>query len=100
MKIINEEIIIPTHGSIKKLLEPIYSQLEAIDNRIKQSHQKSNQPPVKYYRNNDLKQLFGLSNNTIIKYRETGILPYTMLGEIYLYEVALIEQILTKNKVL
>ena len=96
----NNEIILPSLGSIKKLLEPIYSRLEAIENRIKQStYQKSNQPPVKYYRNNDLKQSFGLSNNTIIKYRETGILPYTMLGEIYLYEVALIEQILTQNKV-
>jgi hypothetical protein len=93
------EISIPSVRSIQLLLEPIYSRLEAIENRIKQSYQKSNQPPVKYYRNNDLKRLFGLSNNTIIKYRETGILPYTRLGDIYLYEVAAVEQILTNNKV-
>ena len=95
----SEEISIPSVRSIQLLLEPIYSHLEAIENRIKQSYQKSNQPPVKYYRNNDLKRLFGLSNNTIIKYRETGILPYTRLGDIYLYEVAAVEQILTNNKV-
>jgi hypothetical protein len=95
----SEEILIPSVRSIQLLLEPIYSHLEAIENRIKQSYQKSNQPPVKYYRNNDLKRLFGLSNNTIIKYRETGILPYTRLGDIYLYEVAAVEQILTNNKV-
>jgi hypothetical protein len=95
----SEEISIPSVRSIQLLLEPIYSRLEAIENRIKQSYQKSNQPPVKYYRNNDLKRLFGLSNNTIIKYRETGILPYTRLGDIYLYEVAAVEQILTNNKV-
>ena len=94
----NNEIILPSLGSIKKLLEPIYSRLEAIESSIKQSYQKQSSKS-KYYRNNDLKQSFGLSNNTIIKYRETGILPYTMLGEIYLYEVALIEQILTQNKV-
>jgi hypothetical protein len=95
----SEEISIPSVRSIQLLLEPIYSRLEAIENRIKQSYQKSNQPSVKYYRNNDLKRLFGLSNNTIIKYRETGILPYTRLGDIYLYEVAAVEQILTNNKV-
>ena len=93
-----EELIIPTIGTIKKLLEPIYSRLEAIEICIKQSHQKTNNT-LKYYRNNDLKQLFGLSNNTIIKYRETGILPFTRLGDIYLYEVSSIEQILNHNKV-
>lgn len=94
----SEEILIPSVRSIQLLLEPIYSRLEAIEYSIKQSYQKQSSKS-KYYRNNDLKQSFGLSNNTIIKYRETGILPYTMLGEIYLYEVALIEQILTQNKV-
>jgi hypothetical protein len=94
----NEEIILPSIGGIKKLLEPIYSRLEAIDYQIKHSTQKTNQS-VKYYRNNDMKRIFGLSNNTIIKYREIGTLPFTRLGEIYLYEVAEIEQILTKNKV-
>ena len=95
----NNEIILPSLGSIKKLLEPIYSRLEAIENRIKQSSQKSNHLAVKYYRNNDLKRLFGLSNNTIIKYRETGILPYTKLGDIYLYDTQELEKIIILNKV-
>ena len=92
------EISIPSVRSIQLLLEPIYSRLEAIESSIKQSYQKPSSTS-KYYRNNDLKQSFGLSNNTIIKYRETGILPYTRLGDIYLYEVAAVEQILTNNKV-
>jgi hypothetical protein len=95
----SEEISIPSVRSIQLLLEPIYSRLEAIETRIKQSYQNSNQLPAKYYRNNDLKRLFGLSNNTIIKYRETGILPYTKLGDIYLYEVRELDKILTLNKV-
>lgn len=51
----------------------------------------------KYYRNKDLKQVFGISPNTITKYREDGILPYTMLGEIYLYPIAEVDKILKIN---
>lgn len=34
----------------------------------------------------------------MIKYRETGILPYTRLGDVYLYEVKVINDILNTNK--
>ena len=59
----------------------------------------SNSPPTKYYRNKDLKKLFGISPNTIIKYRETGILPYTKLGDVYLYEKKELDRILEDNSV-
>ena len=94
----NEEIVIPTVGSIKKLLEPIYVRLENIDTSIK--NQVSGKTERKqYYRNQDLKTIFGLSNNTIIKYRETGILPYTKLGDIFLYDIKVIDKILISNQV-
>lgn len=93
----NQEIVIPTVGNIKKLLEPIYSRLDNIDINIK--NQVNKPENKKYYRNQDLKEIFGLSNNTIIKYRETALLPYTKLGDIYLYEIAKIEKILTSNQV-
>lgn len=67
--------------AIKQLLDPLYARLEKIDFKIKGQDLKKS---VRYYRNEDLKKIFGLSNNTIIKYRQTGVLPYTKLGDIYL----------------
>lgn len=97
MKESTEEIRIPTIGNIRLLLEPIYHRLDNIEISLKNQLQKIN--PKKYYRNNDLKTIFGLSPNTIIKYRDIGILPFTRLGDVYLYEVAEIERILNNNKI-
>jgi len=80
--------------AIKQLLDPLYARLEKIDFKIKGQDLKKS---VRYYRNEDLKKIFGLSNNTIIKYRQTGILPYTKLGDIYLYDTAKIDEILNDN---
>jgi hypothetical protein len=93
----NEELRIPTVRSIQMLLEPIYERLSNIEASLKNSKEKSK--PQRYYRNTDLKNNFGISPNTIIKYRETGVLPYTRLGDVYLYEVAIIERILENNKI-
>lgn len=92
-----EELIIPTVGNIKKLLEPIYLRLDNIDTTL--NKKQVNTGHTKYYRNQDLKKIFGLSSNTIIKYRETGILPHTKFGDIYLYEIKEIEGILNANRV-
>ena len=92
-----EELKIPTVHNIKMLLEPILLRLNCIENSLKNNKQNSN--PQRYYRNADLRNIFGLSPNTIIKYRETGILPYTRLGDVYLYEVTAIQEILNQNKI-
>ena len=93
----NQEIMIPSVRSIQILLEPIYERLASIESSLKSKSQKA--IPMKYYRNADLKAIFGLSSNTIIKYRDTGILPYTRLGEVYLYDIASIDEILNINKI-
>lgn len=87
---------LPTLASIQKQLEPIHHRLEKIESLVQKPLSEKTQ--VKYYRNQDLKRIFGLSNNTIIKYRETGVLPYTKLGDVYLCEVKAIQQILERNK--
>jgi len=92
------ELKIPSVRTIQLLLEPIYERLASIESSLKSKPQKAT--PNKYYRNADLKAIFGLSSNTIIKYRDTGILPFTRLGDVYLYEVASIDTILTNNKII
>lgn len=81
--------------AIKKMLDPLYARLENIDCKIESQGLKKS---VRYFRNEDLKKIFGLSNNTIIKYRQTGVLPYTKLGDIYLYDVDKIKKILNENE--
>lgn len=71
-------------------LDQICARLEEIDSKIGSGGR--NLP--KYYRNEDLKKMFGLSSNTIVKYRQQGILPFTRLGDIILYDAAKIAKIL------
>jgi hypothetical protein len=94
----NEELRIPTMSGIKLLIEPIFDRLKNIELAINSKQIKEN-GSKKYYRNADLKKYFGISPNTIIKYRDTGVIPYTRLGDVYLYEVATIERILDNNKI-
>ena len=93
----NNEIRIPTISNIRLLIEPILGKLETIEAQLK------NKVPApttkKFFRNQDLKSNYGLSNNTIIKYRENGTLPFTRIGDVYLYDIKEIEAILTANKV-
>ena len=91
------EINIPTVRNIQMLLEPILDRLSNIENSLKSKTEKSQSDG--YYRNRDLKSLFGLSPNTIIKYRETGILPFTTIGDVYLYKISDIEAILCNNSI-
>lgn len=79
---------------VKQLVDPLLIHLEKLNSKI--SHDKTLNPL--YYRNEDLKRIFGLSNNTIIKYRQTGILPYTKLGDIFLYDRNKIDKILQSNE--
>jgi hypothetical protein len=93
----SDDIVIPSLASIKKLLDPLYQRLDKIDTKL--SHETAPAQKSKgYYRNKDLKDLFGFSNNTIIKYREQGVLPYTKIGDVFLYEIEVIDAILVSNK--
>lgn len=80
MKETNEEM-----KPVIKLLEEMKSKFDSI------------KLPKKYYRNKNLKEFFGLSDNTIISYRDQNILPFTKLGEIYYYPITEIDNLLTKN---
>lgn len=90
------EFSIPSVRGIQLLLEPVLIKLQNIENELQKLPKKV--LSRKYYRARDLKELFGLTNNTIIKYRNDGILPYTLLGGVYLYDAKAIDEMLEQNK--
>ena len=91
-----EEIQMPTVRGIQLLLEPIVVKLQNLENELQKLPKKVQ--PSKYYRAKDLKELFGLTNNTIIKYRDNGTLPFTFLCGVYLYDAKAIDEMLEQNK--
>ena len=85
-------ISIPSIEDISMELSPVLILLNEIKTKVNQQPQQK-----KYYRNKDLKDKFGLSDNTITSYRDKNILPFTKLGDIYCYPVDEINSILEKN---
>ncbi len=59
--------------------------------------QQSDSSTPKYYRNKDLKEIFGLSDGTIIKWRKENKIPFTYIDSIYFYPVDEINQLLKNN---
>jgi hypothetical protein len=76
----------------KTKLEPVLEILEELKLKI-----DSYIEPKKYYRNNDLKKYFGLSDNTICNYRDKNILPFSKIGEIYFYPIREINLLMNDN---
>lgn len=76
----------------KTKLEPVLEILEELKLKI-----DSFKEPKKYYRNNDLKKYFGLSDNTICNYRDKNILPFSKIGEIYFYPTKEIDLLMSNN---
>lgn len=73
-------------------MEPVIKLLEEIKSKF-----DNIRLPKKYYRNQDLKEHFGLSDNTIISYRDKNILPFSKIGEIYYYPINEIDNLLAQN---
>jgi len=83
---------IPTIEAIANLILPLEKSLKDLQTII-----ESKESPKKFYRNKDLKKIFGLSENTIISYRKKNILPFTTIGDVYYYPVKEINKILEQN---
>ncbi|WP_298553591.1 helix-turn-helix domain-containing protein [uncultured Algibacter sp.] len=88
------QISIIPFGELKRLLLPLHDKLAQLETKLDKTSSKQ---VKKYYRNKDLKLLFGISQNTIIKYRNNGDIPFTTIGDVYLYPVREIDKILSKN---
>lgn len=73
-------------------IQPVIKLLEELKTKI-----NNIESPKRYYRNKHLKMYFGLSDNTILSYRDKNLLPFTKIGDIYYYPIIEIEKILVKN---
>ena len=88
------QLVLVSIDKLQSLLNPVINRLVVIEENL---NKKTITRKSDYYRNKDLKSRFGLSANTIKKYRETGVIPYTILGEVYLYPINQLEEILKAN---
>ena len=86
-----DSFTLPTIKAIEDILFPLKKSIDEIKATI------DKQPKIQYYRNKDLKELFGLSDNTICSYRVNNKIPYTYIGDIYYYPVDEINKILKTN---
>jgi len=91
---INSQLVLLSTDKFERLLNPVIDKLEIIEKNL---NKKTATLKVAYYRNKDLKENFGLSSNTIIKYRESGIIPFTMIGDVYLYPISQLDELLKMN---
>ena len=79
----NENFTFASQEFIQNQIRILMAMLAEIQKKLSE---KINHDP-KYYRNEDLKRIFKLSENTIDKYRKHGVLKYQMIGGIYYYPV-------------
>ena len=84
-------IEILTVEELNEAISPILKELNELKSYI------STQPPRQYYRNKDLKEIYGLSDNTIKEYRDKNIIPHTSVGNIPFYPVIEFNQMLQRN---
>gem|GEM_PF-5750099 len=71
---------IDTMKETNETFEPVIKLLEELKTKI-----DNIESPKRYYRNKHLKMYFGLSDNTILSYRDKNLLPFTKIGDIYYY---------------
>jgi len=80
-----------TIEDVKDEIRPVLKELAEIKSYIDKV------APKQFYRNRDLKAVFGFSDNTICDYRNDNTIPYTKIGSIYYYPVIEINKILQGN---
>ena len=66
------QLVIIFFEIFQEIINPICSNLEIIENKIGKVKPRT----TSYYRNKDLNNIYGLSDNTILKYLSKSILLY------------------------
>jgi hypothetical protein len=89
---LEQQFNLPTQEAITAEIAPILIALKRLEERLTETPTEK-----KFYRNKDLKKKFRLSDNTISKYREANIIPFTTLGDVHFYPVDKLNAVLEMN---
>lgn len=81
----------------KEVWESVCSRVTALSQKLRE-YEKTHQPAPYYYNNKDVQQLLGVGDKLIRKYRDTGLLSYTKVGDKYSYSQKDIIEFLERNK--
>lgn len=79
----------------EEVLKSYINEIKLAVDDLKSNHFNPVRP--KFYRNKEIKEIFGLSDGTIINWRKRNILPYTYIDKIYYYPVNQINELLKNN---
>ena len=81
----------------KDVWESVCSRVTALSQKIR-AYEQTHQPVPQYYNNKELQQLLSVEDKLIRKYRDTGLLAYTKVGDKYWYSQEDILDFLERNK--
>ena len=89
-----ETVTLLTQNYVDQMFKRLLDEIGDLKTELKTV--QTNKDEV-YYRNEDLKRIFKISENTIIKYRESNFIPYTTFGKIFVYPISQVNKILKNN---
>ena len=81
----------------KDVWESVCSRVTALSQKIR-AYEQTHQPVPQYYNNKELQQLLSVEDKLIRKFRDTGLLAYTKVGDKYWYSQEDILDFLERNK--
>lgn len=80
--------------------EDLYEfKLELLDGIKKLINNQSGQPPKKWLKSNEVRELLGISPGTLQNLRINGTIPYTKIGGVIYYDYEDIAKLLEQNRV-
>ena len=81
----------------KEVWESVCSRVAALSQKIR-VYEQSHQPAPDYYNNKEVRELLGVDDKIIRKYRDRGLLGYIVVGDKFWYSQGDIKDFLNRNR--